>query len=198
MTSPLERVRRFFLLLGAIFVVAIIDLRRDPAAIRRRLELHEEAVEFAAGPVMALPSGISFDDDLKVRLPERFNVAVPFIDRHVAERRSARIAIHTRQESVTYGELAEQVNRAGNALLAAGLICGFLWEFWNYWALTKWTYTVPYFGDIKLFEMPVLGYLGFPPFAIECWAMYIFVRSLLTPNVGSKANDDEIFLNTHQ
>ena len=66
------------------------------------------------------------------------------------------------------------------SLLASGLVCGVLWEFWNYWALSKWTYTVPYFGNVKIFEMPVLGFLGFPPFAIECWVMYIFCRSLLS------------------
>jgi hypothetical protein len=65
------------------------------------------------------------------------------------------------------------------SLLASGLLCGLLWEFWNYWALTRWTYTVPYFGDVKLFEMPLLGYLGFPPFALECFAMYNFLRSLV-------------------
>ncbi|MBI4587203.1 MAG: hypothetical protein HY725_00050 [Candidatus Rokubacteria bacterium] len=67
------------------------------------------------------------------------------------------------------------------ALLGSGLICGLLWEFWNYWALTKWTYTVPYGGSLKLFEMPVLGYLGFPPFALEAFAMYTFLRSLVAP-----------------
>jgi len=77
------------------------------------------------------------------------------------------------------GDLARGNWRRLWALLASGLACGLLWEFWNYWALSKWTYTVPYFGNIKIFEMPVLGYLGFPPFAIECWAMYIFCRSLL-------------------
>lgn len=65
------------------------------------------------------------------------------------------------------------------ALLASGLVCGFLWEFWNYWALTKWTYTVPYPPDVKLFEMPVHGYLGFPPFALECFALYQWLRGLL-------------------
>jgi hypothetical protein len=64
--------------------------------------------------------------------------------------------------------------------------------------LTKWTYTVPYFGETKIFEMPVLGYLGFPPFAIECWAMYIFVRSLLSPGARTAVNNDEIFLSSHQ
>ena len=60
-------------------------------------------------------------------------------------------------------------------LLVAGFICGGLWEFWNFWARAKWIYTVPIFGDIKIFEMPVLGYFGFPPFALECFAMYVFV-----------------------
>jgi len=69
------------------------------------------------------------------------------------------------------------------SLLAAGLVCGFLWEFFNYWAISKWTYTVPYLGNVKIFEMPVLGFLGFPPFAVECWVIYIFVRSLLPPAV---------------
>ena len=63
-------------------------------------------------------------------------------------------------------------------LLLAGVICGGLWEFWNFWARAKWIYTVPIFGDIKIFEMPVLGYFGFPPFALECFTMYIFTRRL--------------------
>jgi hypothetical protein len=65
------------------------------------------------------------------------------------------------------------------SLLGSGAICGFLWEFWNYWALIKWTYTLPYWGEVKLFEMPVLGYSGFPPFALEAFAMYHFLRSWL-------------------
>ena len=73
------------------------------------------------------------------------------------------------------------------SLLASGLLCGFLWEFWNYWALSKWTYTVPYFGNLKIFEMPVLGFLGFPPFAVECWAIYIFVRFLLQPGLRERS-----------
>lgn len=62
------------------------------------------------------------------------------------------------------------------SLLIAGGLCGILWEFWNYWAISKWTYTVPYLGNVKVFEMPMLGYLGFPPFAVECWAVYILIR----------------------
>jgi benzoate-CoA ligase family protein len=104
-----------------VTIVAIIDLRRDPAAIRRRLGLHEGAAAFSSGPSMTLPFGISFDDSSKVALPDRFNVAVPFIDRHLSEGRGAKPAIRTSSETVTFAELAERVNRAGNTLLALGL-----------------------------------------------------------------------------
>jgi len=66
-------------------------------------------------------------------------------------------------------------------LLTAGGICGLLWEFWNYWASAGWRYTVPWpldFG-VYYFRMPVLGLLGFPPFALECYAMYQFIRRML-------------------
>jgi len=58
------------------------------------------------------------------------------------------------------------------SLLLGGLLCGLLWEFWNYWATSRWIYSIPYFGEWKIFEMPLLGFLGFPPFALECWILY--------------------------
>ena len=64
------------------------------------------------------------------------------------------------------------------SLLLAGIIMGFFWEFWNYWAIPKWTYNVPFVGFFKIFEMPLLGYLGYFPFAFELYAMYFFVESL--------------------
>jgi hypothetical protein len=60
-------------------------------------------------------------------------------------------------------------------LLIAGLICGLLWEFWNFWALSKWVYTVPFFDKAKGFEMPFPGFLGFPPFAVQAYVMYNFI-----------------------
>jgi hypothetical protein len=59
-------------------------------------------------------------------------------------------------------------------LLIAGLICGFLWEFWNFWAQSKWIYTVPFF-EKKGFEMPFLGFLGFPPFVVQAYVMVNFI-----------------------
>jgi hypothetical protein len=57
-------------------------------------------------------------------------------------------------------------------LLAAGAICGFLWELWNFWARSKWAYEIPLFNRLQIFEMPLAGFLGFPPFALECHEMF--------------------------
>ncbi|HTO96869.1 MAG TPA: DUF4332 domain-containing protein [Myxococcales bacterium] len=57
-------------------------------------------------------------------------------------------------------------------LLAGGAAIGFLWELFNIAARGKWIYTVPFFEEAKLFEMPVLGFLGFPPFAVDCFVVW--------------------------
>jgi len=64
-------------------------------------------------------------------------------------------------------------------LSLSGVLCGMLWEFWNYWSRGKWHYTVPIMERFKIFEMPVPGYLGFPAFALECFTMYVFVRTVV-------------------
>jgi hypothetical protein len=81
-------------------------------------------------------------------------------------------------ESILGDWLAGRRGRLIN-LLTAGLICGCLWEFWNYWSGTKWVYNVPILADVKVFEMPILGFGGFPPFAVECFVMYVAVRRSL-------------------
>lgn len=98
-------------------------------------------------------------------------------------------------QSVTADLFRGRANRLA-ALALSGVACGALWEFWNYWAVSRWTYTVPYqlFGW-KVFEMPVLSYLGYPPFAVECWAMYVFLRSLLGGRpVGASTRDADIIV----
>ncbi len=65
------------------------------------------------------------------------------------------------------------------SLLVSGFICGWLWEFWNYWAAAKWLYIFPIFQQWKIFEMPAPGFLGFPPFALECFTMYVTANWLL-------------------
>jgi hypothetical protein len=81
------------------------------------------------------------------------------------------------------------------ALFSGGLICGFLWEFWNYWALAKWIYHLPFLGStehIRYFQMPVIGLLGFIPFAMACWAMWQTVRIPLDGLVEPLPNDATI------
>jgi hypothetical protein len=66
-------------------------------------------------------------------------------------------------------------------LLLSGAICGLLWELFNIRAGAKWIYTVPGLQELKLFEMPILGFIGFPPFALECYEMY---RAVVTAGLG--------------
>jgi len=54
----------------------------------------------------------------------------------------------------------------------AGLAAGFLWEFWNYWTVSRWEYSLSYLNFWRIFQMPVLGYTGFLPFALEVFALY--------------------------
>jgi len=65
------------------------------------------------------------------------------------------------------------------SLLLSGFVCGWFWEFWNYWAAAKWNYIFPILQNAKIFEMPVPGYLGFLPFALECYVMYVTAAWLI-------------------
>ena len=68
------------------------------------------------------------------------------------------------------------------SLMASGATCGLLWEFWNYWAVAKWTYHLPFLGGLegyRVFEMPAIGLLGFLPFALETWVALNTILALL-------------------
>jgi hypothetical protein len=56
----------------------------------------------------------------------------------------------------------------------AALLCGFWWELWNANSLVHWEYTIPYVQAFKIFEMPILGYLGYLPFGLTCLAITEF------------------------
>ena len=66
------------------------------------------------------------------------------------------------------------MGRPGRLLrfLVGGMAIGFLWEMYNIESRTKWIYTVPGLENLKLFEMPLLGFLGFPVFALDCFVVY--------------------------
>ena len=66
------------------------------------------------------------------------------------------------------------------ALWTGCLICGFFWEMWNFYAYPKWVYRVPFVDFLHIFEMPVLGFLGYLPFSMELFDIY----HLLMPRNG--------------
>ncbi len=75
------------------------------------------------------------------------------------------------------------------SLCCAGLMCGLLWEMWNYRSMPKWTYDVPYAGVLKVFEMPLLGYGGYLPFAFEIFA-FVSLASHWFPSMSQNLLDD--------
>lgn len=54
-------------------------------------------------------------------IPERFNAATAFVDDRVAAGQGDRVAIYRGEEQITYGDLAGNVNRTGNALRRLGV-----------------------------------------------------------------------------
>jgi hypothetical protein len=61
------------------------------------------------------------------------------------------------------------------SLSLGALICGFFWEMWNYYSWPKWVYHTPGAQFLHVFEMPLLGYLGYIPFALELFALKNFI-----------------------
>jgi len=67
------------------------------------------------------------------------------------------------------------------SIMLATLVTGFFWEMWNYYSLPKWIYTIPYVGFGKVFEMPIIGFLGYLPFGLIIYSyaalmFFLFAR----------------------
>src|SRR5216117_1570252 len=62
-------------------------------------------------------------------------------------------------------------------LMLGGLFAGVLWEAYNIGSRAKWIYTVPFLEQLKIFEMPPLGFVGFAFFALEAWSLYHLCRA---------------------
>lgn len=71
-------------------------------------------------------------------------------------------------------------------LLAGGACIGFIWELLNINARAKWIYTVPFLEDARFFEMPLPGFFGFPPFAVECFILWqaLVLNGVAVPRMG--------------
>lgn len=55
--------------------------------------------------------------------------------------------------------------------IMAGAAAGGLWELLNYWSGSHWEYSLPYLDFARVFQMPLCGYAGFLPFALEVFAL---------------------------
>lgn len=62
----------------------------------------------------------------------------------------------------------------------SALLCGLLWEMWNYGSAARWEYTIPFVDRFHVFEMPVLGYAGYLPFGVCCFAVSAMIAPLDT------------------
>jgi len=69
------------------------------------------------------------------------------------------------------------------------LTCGFFWEMWNFFSYPKWVYTTPFVQFAHVFEMPIIGYLGYLPFSLELFAIYYFIGFIFR-----KEKDDYLHL----
>ncbi len=58
----------------------------------------------------------------------------------------------------------------------AALCCGLAWETWNYYAVAKWVYSVPWVQAFQIWEMPVIGFAGYLPFGVECAAVTAWLK----------------------
>ncbi len=94
----------------------------------------------------------------------------------ITEPLNVRLGNHSLLENLTRGDWRQII-----ALCAGSLICGLFWEMWNFFSYPKWVYRIPYCDWFHLFEMPLLGYLGYLPFSLELFALYSLVTGLLLP-----------------
>jgi benzoate-CoA ligase family protein len=87
-----------------------------------------------------------------VQLPNTFNVATHFVDRHIGEGREHKTAFECGDERVTYRQLFERVNRAGNALKQLGVR---LEERVGLLLLDTPEFACCFFGAIKIGAVPI-------------------------------------------
>jgi hypothetical protein len=76
-----------------------------------------------------------------------------------------------------------QYTKTGNwkpvvSLWIGCLICAFFWEMWNYYSYPKWYYHLSMVNFLHIFEMPLLGYIGYLPFSLELFAVYNFIAGM--------------------
>jgi hypothetical protein len=150
---------------GVLEIHALLSsLRRDPSSTRESRPIGRAtrtALYLAGAACLVLP--LAFP---QTAYPLIWGAAFLLLEPWLASRDER--SLLARFSSGDRGPLAR--------MILAGLVCGAMWETWNWSSPAKWIYTVPLFEEGKLFEMPYLGFLGFVPFALGC---HSFARALV-------------------
>ena len=94
----------------------------------------------------------------------------------ILEPMNVRLGRHNLFDSLRHGNWRPVIS-----LSLGALICGFFWEMWNYFSYPKWIYHTPGAEFLHVFEMPLLGYLGYLPFAWELYALRNFFAPQAAP-----------------
>ena len=88
------------------------------------------------------------------------------------------------------GDLAEGMPRRFYGFLLAGWICGWLWEFWNYWAAAKWLYIFPMFQQLENLRNARARFSRLPPL---CAGLLRDVRYRgMAPRLGEKSDVNNV------
>src|SRR6201984_957862 len=85
-------------------------------------------------------------------LPDEFNAASYFVDRHIKDGRADKVAIECGEVHVTYRQLFERVNQVGNGLRKLGVR---IEERVLLLLLDSPEFAVSFFGAIKIGAVPV-------------------------------------------
>jgi len=87
-----------------------------------------------------------------ISLPEEFNAAAHFVDRHIGEGRAQKVAIECGDVQLTYGQLSSRVNQLGNGLKGLGVR---MEERVLLLLLDTHEFAISFFGAIKIGGVPV-------------------------------------------
>lgn len=79
------------------------------------------------------------------------------------------------------------------SIALAALFTGFWWEMWNFYSYPKWTYELYFVDFFKIFEMPILGYTGYPMFGLEIYAFTNLCMGILESFIPLILNFLELF-----
>jgi len=81
-----------------------------------------------------------------------------------------------------FSDVAHGDYTSGVVFALAALLNGICWEGWNHFSAphnpSYWRYDIPFLNGAYLFEMPIVGYLGYLPFGICCCTMWLSCISL--------------------